>query len=247
MLLEAYAKVPRRTLSRLTWQDSVPSFASPQLGVVVSSKRASSLVWIADSTAILGGGNNSQLYVRRPGDFALLLVLAHELSHLALQASTASIAATVAEIECATDILGGFQTAALSLRISSGGLFELTINRVPTLLGHALRPGHWVAGDQHPDREQRIACLTTGVNLFADQQEREDVADVLLSESRSDSVRNQLARRDVPDRRRHGGSQDDCIGSGGPTCATRAAHGHALRKRCGRAVSGDCRAPGVCT
>lgn len=194
LLREAYDPVPRPILRSLVWQDKYPSFASPDFGTVINRARVTDLVWFVDSVTILAGSaSEKELLVRPPGDFALLMLLSHELAHLAISFAPLGGSHSESIAECAADVIGGFQSAVISTRMGTNGTAEFQFNGAVSALGAAVIPGEWISRNLHPDREQRAACLERGVSMFAEQAVREPLAGSLLLTSPRDSLVEKLS------------------------------------------------------
>ena len=113
--------MPREILQTTLWQDRYETFASPDYGIVLNRERVEELVWTVDSASVAIGDAWFRKYmIRPPGDYALLLLISHELAHLAIGYAAPSVHAPESVAECAADIMGGFQSAVVATRISSG-------------------------------------------------------------------------------------------------------------------------------
>ncbi len=193
VLQQAYEQIPKGALSRIRWSATERTSAFANVGIVVNVNRASELVWAVDSQMLRDIEPIERvLFARRPGDYALLLLLNHELAHLALASLPRLDTIPNAIAECAADILGGFHTALTALRISSWGIGGLERSNAISILGSALTPGYWIGRESHPDSDQRAACLNRGVALLGDLSERGPIATSLLPSSSRDSLLNDL-------------------------------------------------------
>jgi hypothetical protein len=193
LLQQAYAKVPSAILQNVVWQDRYPSLASGDFGVLINKERATELTWFVDSATLPLAPRGRTTLVREPGDFALLMLISHEMAHLAIDA--ASLAAyPESVIECTADVIAGFQTSVVSTRISSRGLYELEINGAVDALSRATLPGEWISRDFHPDNEQRGACLHRGIAMYGEQLNREPIAGSMLLHNARDSLLDSLSR-----------------------------------------------------
>lgn len=194
LLEEAYAGVPKWVLHNVTWQDAYPTFASRDYGLVINRERTSQLVWLVDSLSFVNVSQSLRgLHVREPGDFALLILISHEMAHLAITSAPLIGRNPESVVECAADVIAGFQTAAVAPRISSQGGWELGGNGAVDALGTAIIPGEWVSRDLHPDNEQRSACLHRGIGMFSEQGERGPIAGSLILASERDSLIDALS------------------------------------------------------
>jgi len=194
LLYGAYAGVSKPILQTMIWQDTYPTFASRDYGLVMNQARTAQLVWLVDSvSATTVASSFRSLEVRRPGDFALLALISHEMAHLAISAASLSERYPESIVECAADIIAGFQTAAIAPRISSRGQFELDVNGGIDALGTTVIPGDWVSRDVHPDNEQRSACLRRGIGMFSEQRDRGPIGGSFLLTSERDSLIDALS------------------------------------------------------
>jgi hypothetical protein len=194
LLSEAYAGVPRTVLHNVTWQEAYPTFASSDYGLVINRQRTTELVWLVDSLSFVSVPQSlRQLHVREPGDFALLIVMSHEMAHLAIDAAPQIGRNPESVVECAADVIAGFQTASIVPRISQRGGWELSGNGAVEALGREVVPGEWVSRETHPDNEQRSACLHRGIEMFSEQGGREKIAGSLVLESKRDSLIDALS------------------------------------------------------
>lgn len=189
LLEQAFAPVPRHLLDSLIWHDSVPTLASPDVGIVVNRPRVTLLAWRLDSAVLAErSAIERRILVRPPGDWGVLAVLTHELAHLALDFGAQLENYPQSLRECAADYLAAFTLSAASARMSAAGRFELSHASVVLRVAEDLTPGEWISRDVHPDSEQRLECLNRGAHLHAEIGARERTAGSTILEGPRDSL-----------------------------------------------------------
>ena len=194
ILTELYVGLPDSLLFRVWWDDSLRTLSSLDIGVIVNRQRAAELAWLVDSLAYSNTrARYSDVYTRRPGDLAVLLMISHELAHFPIDRLDRGSTTPVSIKECAADIISGFQFAVLTPRLSSTSGFELQESNVVARFGGLLEPGGWIAREEHPDSDQRRACLSRGSALYADQAQWTMLAGRTLLRTKQDTLADALS------------------------------------------------------
>lgn len=181
--------VPQRELWNFRWVDSLPTSAVPGVGITFNRERVARLMWQADSSWFWDATDGFRRIVTlRPSRWMALVGLLHEQGHLAFaRIETASKHAEAVK-ECAADMLAGFGAVALSPQLTHGEAEPWGLAEIPRLAELELADGDWVAGDGHPSREQRRACISRGVDLARGLRAVNRVVGVRLLSSASDSL-----------------------------------------------------------
>ena len=99
-----------------------------------------------------------------------------EMAHLAIGFASITQHYPESLVECAADVIAGFQTAAIAPRMSSRGGMEITTNGAVEAFSASVIPGEWVSRELHPDNEQRLACVRRGIEIFSEQRDRAPIA-----------------------------------------------------------------------
>lgn len=191
LLTEAYAHVPPFLLTSVRWQDSVPTYSSPDDGIAINRPRAARLAWETDSVALSNHNPDAayaRIFERPPSDYVLTMLMAHELAHLAIDFTTPRVDQPEAVVECAADVIGAFQVASVAPRLSPNGALALHFANVSANVAGDVLPGDWISANSHPDREQRAACMMRGFELYDAVREHAPITSQSFLTSSSDSL-----------------------------------------------------------
>ena len=186
---------PALVLDSLRWTEVLPSSTSNSMGILLNIGRITALANAADSAIV--PSPNDILFDRPKGDYLILVLLSHEIAHVALNGHPIESDRSIATVECQADILAGYLDELLTYRLGPSSSEVFAFGAAGQLVFDVAADGDWTGSATHPDRSQRQECFASGVTLYLELSRIGGRQDEIIPASQLGGIAVAIARHAI--------------------------------------------------